>query len=257
MRRRVSESGGRRTTAGREARLGGIGGILYVVLFTPAYIVGYPDAPNRASNDQSVFDYFAEGVGTFLLFNGVLSIFALFFLVWFLGGTAWRAAKCRGRRRGRMALLRRASRGSGVHNAVVCGGGGRDRPPSDLEPLRELRAGLSTCLYDLSARLVAVPFLPGRNRGAGSRDLSASPKNRDSANLAGLGRFRGRPPRATTRPPSSARRPGRSALDSGGLGTHAHRLRRPCSRAANESRGLDSVANTKSIANIKEAAVRS
>jgi hypothetical protein len=85
MRRRVSESGGSRTTAGRAARLGGIGGILYVVLFIPAYIVGSPDAPNRASTDQGVFDYFAEGLGAFLFFNGVLTIFALFFLMWFLG----------------------------------------------------------------------------------------------------------------------------------------------------------------------------
>ncbi len=85
MRRRVSESGGSRTTAGRAARLGGIGGILYVVLFIPAYIVGSPDAPNRASTDQGVFDYFAEGLGAFLFFNGVLTIFALFFLLWFLG----------------------------------------------------------------------------------------------------------------------------------------------------------------------------
>ncbi len=85
MRRRMSESGGRRTTAGRAARFGGIGGILYVVLFIPAYIVGSPDLPNRASTDQGVFDYFAEGVGTFLFFNGVLSIFAFFFLLWFLG----------------------------------------------------------------------------------------------------------------------------------------------------------------------------
>jgi len=85
MRRRVSESGGSRTTAGRAARLGGIGSILYVVLFIPAYIVGSPDAPNRASTDQGVFDYFAEGLGAFLFFNGVLTIFALFFLLWFLG----------------------------------------------------------------------------------------------------------------------------------------------------------------------------
>ena len=85
MRRRVSESGGSRTTAGRAARLGGIGGILYVVLFIPAYIVGSPDTPNRASTDQGVFDYFAEGLGAFLFFNGVLTIFALFFLLWFLG----------------------------------------------------------------------------------------------------------------------------------------------------------------------------
>ncbi|MCA1718123.1 MAG: hypothetical protein LC781_15325 [Actinobacteria bacterium] len=85
MRRRVSESGGRRTTAGNAARIGGLGGILYVLLFVPAYIVGYPDAPDRASTDQGVFDYFAEGAGTFLFFNGTLSILALFFLLWFLG----------------------------------------------------------------------------------------------------------------------------------------------------------------------------
>ena len=85
MRRRVSGSGGGGTTAGRAARLGGLGGILYVVLFIPAYIVGSPDSPDRASSDQGVFDYFAEGVGTFLFFNGVLSIFAFFFLLWFLG----------------------------------------------------------------------------------------------------------------------------------------------------------------------------
>ncbi|MDQ4128702.1 MAG: hypothetical protein M3151_12260 [Actinomycetota bacterium] len=68
------------------ARLGGIGGILYVVLFIPAYIVGSPDTPDRAATDQGVFDYFAEGIGAFLFFNGVLPIFALFFLLWFLGG---------------------------------------------------------------------------------------------------------------------------------------------------------------------------
>jgi hypothetical protein len=56
-----------------------------VVLFIPAYIVGSPDTPNRASTDQGVFDYFAEGLGAFLFFNGVLTIFALFFLLWFLG----------------------------------------------------------------------------------------------------------------------------------------------------------------------------
>jgi hypothetical protein len=85
MRRRLSESGGRRTP-GMAARLGGIGGILYVVLFLPAYIVGTPDSPDRTSTDQTVFDYFAEGTGAFLFFNGILTIFALFFLLWFLGG---------------------------------------------------------------------------------------------------------------------------------------------------------------------------
>jgi hypothetical protein len=67
------------------ARLGGISGILYVVLFIPANIVGYPDALNPASSAQEVFDYFDVGQSTFLFFNGTLSIFAVFFLLWFLG----------------------------------------------------------------------------------------------------------------------------------------------------------------------------
>ena len=84
MRRRASEESGGRQTADRAARLGGISGLLYVVLFIPAYVVGYPDALDRASNEQGVSAYFDE-VGTFLLFNGTLSIFAAFFFIWFLG----------------------------------------------------------------------------------------------------------------------------------------------------------------------------
>jgi hypothetical protein len=59
------------------ARLGGISGILYVVLFIPAYIVGYPDALNPASSTQEVFDYFDVGQSTFLFFYSTLSIFAV------------------------------------------------------------------------------------------------------------------------------------------------------------------------------------
>jgi hypothetical protein len=66
------------------ARFGGISGILYVVLFLPAYIVGSPGTLVSSSSPQGVFDYFDEGIGTFLFFNGVLSIFAAFFFVWFL-----------------------------------------------------------------------------------------------------------------------------------------------------------------------------
>lgn len=83
MRRRSSESGGRRTASGgAAAKFGGIAGILYVVLFIPAYIVGYPDA---ASSDPGVLAYFGEETRTFLFFNGTLSVFAAFFLVWFVG----------------------------------------------------------------------------------------------------------------------------------------------------------------------------
>ena len=39
----------------RVARLGGASGILYVVLFIPAYVVGYPDAPTSMSGAQEAF----------------------------------------------------------------------------------------------------------------------------------------------------------------------------------------------------------
>ena len=39
----------------RVARLGGASGILYVVLFITAYVVGYPDAPTSMSGAQEAF----------------------------------------------------------------------------------------------------------------------------------------------------------------------------------------------------------
>ncbi len=69
----------------RVARLGGASGILYVLLFIPAYVVGYPDAPTSASGVQEAFDYFGGEQSMFLIFNGVLTIFSAFFFVWFLG----------------------------------------------------------------------------------------------------------------------------------------------------------------------------
>lgn len=66
-------------------RFGGICGILYVLLFIPAYVVGYPDAARPTTSVETVFEYFDAGLSTFLFFNGTLSIFAAFFFVWFLG----------------------------------------------------------------------------------------------------------------------------------------------------------------------------
>ena len=67
----------------RVARLCGASGILYVLLFIPAYVVGYPDAPTSTSGVQEAFDYFGDEQSTFLIFNGVLTIFSAFFFVWF------------------------------------------------------------------------------------------------------------------------------------------------------------------------------
>ena len=92
---------------GRAAvRFGGISGILYVVLFIPAYVVGYPDAPTSTSNG---FEYFNAGQTAFLFFNGILPIFAVFFFLWFLGILH--------------GLLRRAEgEGVGLSSAALAGG---------------------------------------------------------------------------------------------------------------------------------------
>jgi hypothetical protein len=66
------------------ARLGGIGGILFVILFLPSYLTP-PDAPVAASRPQDVIVYFAARQDGILLFNGLLLIFAAFFFLWFLG----------------------------------------------------------------------------------------------------------------------------------------------------------------------------
>lgn len=67
---------------GNLVRLGGICGLLSVILMIPAYIVGYPDAPGSLSEAASYFD---EGIGAFVLWNGVFPLFHVFFFVWFLG----------------------------------------------------------------------------------------------------------------------------------------------------------------------------
>ena len=75
------------------ARLGGIGGILFVVLFLPSYLTP-PDAPVPTSRPQDVVGYFADRQDGILLFNGLLLIFAAFFFLWFIGalyGLLWSA----------------------------------------------------------------------------------------------------------------------------------------------------------------------
>ena len=63
-------------------RLGGIFGLLSVVAMIPAYLVGYPDAPGSPTEAQS---YFGAGLGTFVVSNGVLPLFHVFFFLLFLG----------------------------------------------------------------------------------------------------------------------------------------------------------------------------
>jgi hypothetical protein len=70
---------------GRAAvRLGGIGGILFVVLFVPSYLSA-PDSPIATSGPQDVIDYFTDRQDGILITNGLLLVFAAFFFLWFLG----------------------------------------------------------------------------------------------------------------------------------------------------------------------------
>jgi hypothetical protein len=75
-------------------RLGMIGGILFMVLFVPAYL-SPPDSSDTSSAPQDVIDYFTSRQDGILFINGLLLIFAAFFLLWFLGA-ANRAARRRG-----------------------------------------------------------------------------------------------------------------------------------------------------------------
>lgn len=63
-------------------RLGGLAGLLSVVAMIPAYLVGYPDAPGTAAEANS---YFGSALGSFVLSNGVLPLFHVFFFLFFLG----------------------------------------------------------------------------------------------------------------------------------------------------------------------------
>ncbi len=90
------------------ARLGGIGGILFVVLFFRSYLTP-PDTPVPTSGPQDVVAYFSDRQDGILLFNGVLLIFAAFFFLWFLGALH--------------GVLRSVEGGGGGISSVALGGG--------------------------------------------------------------------------------------------------------------------------------------
>jgi hypothetical protein len=94
---------------GNLVRLGGIFGLLAVVARIPGHLVGYPDSPGSPAETGA---YFATGNGGFVVFNGVLVLFSIFFLVLFLGVL--------------YGVLRRAEedvqRGGGLSAAALAGG---------------------------------------------------------------------------------------------------------------------------------------
>jgi hypothetical protein len=65
-------------------RLGGISGLLFVILFIPAYL-SPPDSPGFTSSIEQVLDHFTTRRDEILTLNGMMLIFAAFFFVWFLG----------------------------------------------------------------------------------------------------------------------------------------------------------------------------
>ena len=67
------------------ARLGGINGILFVILFVPSYLLA-PDSPVATSSPQEVIDYFGNRQDGILTNNGLLLVFAAFFFLGALYG---------------------------------------------------------------------------------------------------------------------------------------------------------------------------
>jgi hypothetical protein len=90
------------------ARLGGIGGILFVVLFFRSYLTP-PDTPVPTSGPRDVVAYFNDRQDGILLYNGLLLIFAAFFFLWFLGALH--------------GVLRSVEGGGGGISSVALGGG--------------------------------------------------------------------------------------------------------------------------------------
>ena len=85
--------------------------MLAVVVRIPGHLIGYPDSP---ASPEEANSYFATEVSMFVLFNGVLLLFSIFFffLVLFLGvlyGVLRRAEES-------------AQRGGGLTAAALAGG---------------------------------------------------------------------------------------------------------------------------------------
>ena len=90
------------------ARLGGIGGILFVILFFRSNLTP-PDAPVPTPGPKDVVAYFTDRQDGILLYNGLLLIFAAFFFLWFLGALH--------------GVLRSVEGGSGGISSVALAGG--------------------------------------------------------------------------------------------------------------------------------------
>jgi hypothetical protein len=65
-------------------RIGGLGGLLFVISFIPSYLSA-PDSFSAATDTKPMLDYFATKQSEILTLNGLLLIFAAFCFLWFVG----------------------------------------------------------------------------------------------------------------------------------------------------------------------------
>jgi hypothetical protein len=125
-------------------RLGGVCGILFVVLLVPGVFAARPDVPDTSLSAQQALEYFDDKHGALMIGNGLSFIFAAFFFLWFLGLLHGVLRSAEGEESG----LSSVALGGGVTFIALetAGSGGRDRPPSDDVPLRELSTRCSARL---------------------------------------------------------------------------------------------------------------
>ena len=206
---------------GNLVRLGGLFGLLSVVAMIPAYLVGYPDAPGSPVEARA---YFEAGLDLFVVSNGVLPLFHVFFFLLFLGvlygvlGSAGDSDRRVGEGLPAAALaggivFATLSAASGVH--------GGDPLPGGPTPLRgsRIRCRFRTRVVD-TLRL-AVPLLSDRSGSHGAHHLPGSPRNGCPAEVAGPRGPRGRAPNAVALPRAASGCLGGAGVDSGSLGTDA------------------------------------
>jgi hypothetical protein len=134
---------------GNLLRLGGVSGLLAVVAMIPAYLVGYPDAPGSLLEAQT---YFEAGPGMFVMSNGVLPLFHIFFFLLFLGVLYGMLKSAGGEDRGIGAGLPAVALAGGILFATLSAAGFAVEIfyPAVLQRFGELRADTAFVLVSLT-----------------------------------------------------------------------------------------------------------
>ena len=210
---------------GRTAvRLGGIFGLLAVVVMIPAYLVGYPDAPGSPEEATS---YFGAGIGTFVFSNGVLPLFHVFFFILFLGVLYGVLRSAEDGAQGGGGGLPAAALAGGIVFAALSAAGfaAEILYPAALQRFGAFEPDAAFVLVSLTLSSWLYHFCQVGASAYGTSHLCGGPGDRCTAEVAGSGGVRGRPPDAfaLSRPASGC--PGGAVVDSGGLRADAYRRR--------------------------------